>query len=220
VAVGLVAVVAFARLYQPPRPAMRAPPPPPAEAPAITAQTAPLAAAPPLAAPAAPAGPVRWTVARGSTIGFTTAWSGEPIEGRFERWRADILFSPDALERSRVTVTIDTSSVDTGDQQRDASLPTADWLDAGAHPKAVFTANRFERAGEGRFVAHGRLTLRGISRPLDLPFRLKIDGDRAEVAGVTSLDRTTFGVGQGEWTSTEQIPAKVKVSVNLKARRS
>lgn len=142
------------------------------------------------------------------------------MEGRFKRWTADILFSPDALEDSRIRVAIDVSSGDTGDQQRDASLATSDWLDATGHPRAEFTASRFERTGEGRYVAHGRLTLRGISRPLDIPFRLKIDGDRAEVSGVTSLDRTVFGVGQGEWASTEQIPAKVTVTVNLKARRS
>jgi len=217
VAAVLVAVVGFARFYQPPRPAMRAPPPAVVEAATAAPQVAAIAVATP--SQPAPAGPVRWAVSRGSTIGFTTAWSGQAIEGRFEHWTADILFSPDALDGSRIKVAIDTASVDTGDEQRDASLPTADWLDSGAHPKATFTASRFERTGEGRYVADGRLTLRGVSRPLRLPFRLKIDGDRAEVSGVTSLDRTAFGVGQGEWTSTDQIPAKVTVRIALNARR-
>ena len=109
--------------------------------------------------------------------------------------------------------------MNTGDAQRDATLPSGDWFDAAGHPKATFTATSFTRTAEGRFTAHGRLTLRGVSRPLDLPFRLKIDGDRAEVRGVTSLDRTAFGVGQGEWTSTDQIPAKVTVEIDRKARR-
>lgn len=218
IAVGLVAVVAFGRTYQPPRPATGAPPSKAEPAPEpVMAPTAPAAASPP--AEATPGGPVRWAVQRGSTLAFTTAWSGQAIEGRFERWTADIVFSPDALDRSHVKVVIDVASIDTGDAQRDASLPTGDWLDAGAHPKATFTAERFERTGEGRFVAHGRLSLRGVSKPLDLPFRLKIDGDRAEVRGVTSLDRTAFGVGQGEWTSTDQIPARVSVKIALTARR-
>jgi len=54
---------------------------------------------------------------------------------------------------------------------------------------------------------------------VSLPFRLQIDGDKARVRGVTSLDRTAFGVGQGEWASTDQIPAKVSVSVDLRATR-
>jgi len=175
---------------------------------------------PPAAAPVAESGSARWVVAKGSSIAFETAWSGQAVQGRFERWTADIRFSPEALDRSRVEVTIDVGSVDTGDAQRDATLPAGDWFDAATHPKAVFTAERFTRTGEGRFVAHGRLSLRGVSKPLDLPFRLKIDGDSAEVSGVTSLDRTAFGVGQGEWTSTDQIPARVSVRVTLKARRT
>ena len=112
------------------------------------------------------------------------------------------------------------ASARTGDDQRDASLPAPDWFDTATHPKAVFTATRFEKVGEGRYVARGSLSLRGVSRPLSLPFRLTIDGDTATVRGVTSLDRTAFGVGQGEWTKTDQIPAKVSVRVDLKARRT
>jgi polyisoprenoid-binding protein YceI len=166
------------------------------------------------------AGPIAWKVSRGSSLTFATAWSGEAIEGRFDRWTADIQFNPDALDRSRVSVSIDMASAVSGDEQRDASLPSADWFDTAVHPKATFTATRFERTGDGRFVARGQLSLRGVSRPLTLPFRLKIDGDRAEVSGVTTLDRTTFGVGQGEWASTDQIPAKVTVRIVLAAQRS
>ncbi|HEY1179476.1 MAG TPA: YceI family protein, partial [Phytomonospora sp.] len=162
----------------------------------------------------------RWAVQPGSTLSFTTAWSGQAIEGRFDRWTADIVFSPDDLAHSKVTVSIDLASVNSGDQQRDASLPAPDWFDTATNPKAVFTATRFEKTGEGRFTAHGELSLRGVKRPLSLPFRLEIDGDRASVHGVTSLDRTAFGVGQGEWKATDQIPAKVGVRVNLKAKRT
>jgi len=124
------------------------------------------------------------------------------------------------LDGSKVSVTIDLASVKTGDEQRDSSLPSGDWFDVAEHPKATFTATKFTKTAEGRFVAHGTLSLRGVSKPLDLPFRLKITGDTATVSGVTSLDRTVFGVGQGEWKSTDQIPAKVSVSVSLKAKRS
>lgn len=223
IAVGVAAVVAFGRFYEPPHPAtgvLPPPPPPPPveEAVALPAVVAPAPAGAPVVAPT-PAGPAKWVVSPGSTLGFATSWSGEAIQGRFDKWTADILFSPDALDASKLTVTIDLTSVKTGDEQRDASLPSGDWFDVAEHPKAIFTASKFTQAGEGRFVAHGKLSLRGVSRPLDLPFRLKITGDTASVSGVTTLDRTAFGVGQGEWQSTDSIPAKVTVTVALKARR-
>lgn len=226
---GAVGVFLFGRLYEPPRTRMSAPPPPAppaAEAPGPVAPVTPEPTVvteprPEAAAPAAtprPAG--RWTVAPGSTLGFETAWSGEAIRGRFDRWTADVVFSPDDLAHSKVTVSIDMASANTGDAQRDQTLPAYDWFDAGSHPKATFTATRFEKVGQGRYAARGTLSLRGVSRPLSLPFRLTIDGDRATVSGVTSLDRTSFGVGQGEWTNTDQIPGKVTVRVDLKARRA
>ncbi|WP_293900842.1 YceI family protein [Phenylobacterium sp.] len=222
---GVIAVIAFGKLYEPPRPAMGVLPPPPVAPAEPVAPTppAPVVAPAPAAAAAAPepvlSAPAKWAVTPDSTLGFATAWSGDAIQGRFDKWTADILFSPDALDGSRVSVAIDLASAKTGDEQRDASLPSGDWFDTASHPKATFTATRFSKTGEGRFVAHGTLSLRGVSRPLNLPFRLKITGDRAEVSGVTSLDRTAFGVGQGEWKSTDQIPAKVTVTIALKAKR-
>lgn len=220
IAAAFAAVVAFGNLYQPPRPKTAPPPPAPVETPVAAAPVAPATPAAVSTAPAAPpSGPVRWTVLPGSTLAFETNWSGDPIRGRFDRWTADIVFSPDDLGGSKVSVSIDPASVKTGDDQRDASLPAADFFDVEQHPKATFTATRFAATGEGRFVAHGVLSLRGVSRPLDLPFRLKIDGDTATMSGVTSLDRTAFGVGQGEWQKTDQIPAAVKVSVSIRAKR-
>jgi cytochrome b561/polyisoprenoid-binding protein YceI len=217
-------VAAFASLVQPPRPAMAASvPAAPAETPAPVTPPVEVAAAaptPPAApAPAETTDPVRWKVSPGSTLTFTTAWSGTPVEGRFDRWKADILFGPKALDRSKVTVTIDMASAKTGDPQRDASLPAPDWFDTANHPSAVFTASRFTQSGEGRYVAHGTLTLRGVSKPLDLPFQLKIDGANATVSARASLDRIAFGVGQGEFKATDQIPAKVGLRVQLRAQR-
>ena len=188
----------------------------PAPAPA---STAPPVAATPASTPAAAAEPSVWKTAKGSKLGFKTTWSGQAIEGRFDRWNADIRFSPDALDKSKVSVSVDMTSAATGDAQRDATLPSGDWFDADRHPKAVFTATSFRKTGADRYLASGRLSLRGASKPVSLPFTLKIDGDRARMDGVTRLDRTAFGVGQGEWSSTDQIPAQVTVTVGLTATR-
>lgn len=220
---GGLGVIALAQFVKPPLPA---------QAPAPAAQplnddlpeAPPQAAATPAPEATAPEAPKlqplsSWSVNKGSSLAFATAWSGQAIEGQFDRWTAEITFSPDQLDKSKVKVAIDLTSARTGDAQRDASLAGPDWFDADAHGQAVFTASRFEKTGEDRYVAHGQLSLRGASKPFDLPFRLKIDGDKARMSGVTSLDRTAFGVGQGEWQATDQIPATVKVSVKLTATR-
>ena len=59
-----------------------------------------------------------------------------------------------------------------------------------------------------------------VARTGVLSRRLKIVGDVAQMSAITTLDRTAFGVGQGEWQATDQIPAKVSVKVQLVARRN
>jgi cytochrome b561/polyisoprenoid-binding protein YceI len=231
-AAGLIAVVAAGYLYAPAVKPKAAPAvaEEPAEAevpaaPAVAASTGAPATTTPVAEAAAPAAdtalkdPVAWAVAKSSTLGFTAEWSTEPLQGTFKRWTADILFSPEALDRSKLTVSIDMSSASTGDDQRDSSLPGDDFFAVATHPKATFTATKFRKTGEGKFVADGTLDLRGVKKPLSLPFTLKIDGDTATARGVTTLDRTAFGVGQGEWAATDQIAAKVKVSFAITAKK-
>lgn len=223
IAVVGLGVAAAATAIRPAPPASKPLPPPAAveepvaaEAPVAAAAAVPLEAAPPAAASSEPSA---WKVAGGSSLGFSTTWGGQAIEGRFDRWTADVLFSPDALDKSKVSVSIDLASAVTGDGQRDQSLQGPDWFDVANNTKATFSTTRFEKTGEGRYVAHGQLKLHGVSKAVRLPFSLKIEGDKASVRGVTSLDRTAFGVGQGEWKNTDQIPAEVKVSVNLTATR-
>lgn len=228
-AAGLIAVIAAGYLY---KPAVKHAAPAPAEVAADAPVAAPASPATPAEAttPAAEAAvpvepdkalkdPVAWAVAKSSTLGFSATWAGDSIEGQFKRWTADILFSPEALDRSKLTVSIDMSSAATGDDQRDSSLPSDDFFATAAHPKATFTASKFRKTGEGRFVADGTLDLRGVKKPVSLPFSLKIDGDTATARGVTTLDRTAFGVGQGEWASTDQIGGKVKVSFAITAKK-
>lgn len=160
-----------------------------------------------------------WSVTPGGRLGFTARWNGEAVEGRFDRWRADIRFGPDQLAASRIKVTVDLASADTGDGQRDDSLKGSDFFDTAVHPSATFTARDVRHLGGDRYEARGTLDLRGATRPTTLRFTLRIDGDRARVNGSARIDRTAFGVGQGEWAATDAIAATVDVAFAFTATR-
>ncbi|MEO7171104.1 MAG: YceI family protein, partial [Sphingomonas sp.] len=126
---------------------------------------------------------------------------------------------PAALDASSVKVTIDMASARTGNADTEGALPDNDWFAVATHPSATFAATRFRHRSGDRYDAIGTLSLRGVSRPLTLPFTLKIDGDVATMTGSTTIDRTSFGVGQGEWTATTNVKAGVTISVAIKADR-
>ena len=166
-----------------------------------------------------PVDPSKWRVGPRSSIGFNSAWSQGAITGNFRRFTADITFDPDQLDRSSATVTVDMSSLSAGTAEQQSALVGDDWFAIGAYPQAVFTAKRFRHRGGDRYRADGSLKLRGISRPLSLDFTLRISGDIARVSGTATIDRVAFGVGQGEWSSTADIPANVTVNIALQAIR-
>jgi cytochrome b561/polyisoprenoid-binding protein YceI len=174
----------------------------------------------PDASESAAAAAVPWVVEPGGRLAFRADYSGSPVDGSFGRWDADIRFSPDDLENSRVRVTIDLASADTADGERDAMLKGDSFFNTAAHPRATFVSSRIRERGAGRYSAAGTLTMHGASRPVTLDFDLRIDGDRASSSGSARLSRTAFGVGSGEWAATDQIADGVSVNFRLKARRS
>ena len=161
-----------------------------------------------------------WAVdADKSRLGFSGTQVGVPFQGRFTRYDARITFDPAKPEAGSAVVVIDVTSARTGDTQRDEALPQADWLDAKQYAQARFEAHGFRAKGGDAYEAPGTLTIRGTSRDVVLPFTLTITGDTAHAQGRLQLVRTTFGVGQGAWSSGQWVALDVGVDVDLVAKR-
>ncbi|HLI67113.1 MAG TPA: YceI family protein [Caulobacteraceae bacterium] len=169
---------------------------------------------------AALAAPAHWTVDPGSKIAFAGKMNDDSFTGGFSRWSADIAFDPKQLSASRVTVTIDVASASTGDADRDQAIPGADWFAAHQFPKATFTATQFKDLGGGRYEAIGDLAIRGVHRPVTLPFTLAIAGDKARMTGAVTLNRTAFGIGQGKWRTGDVVATSVAVAVQVQAHKA
>ncbi|MCP5175049.1 MAG: YceI family protein [Moraxellaceae bacterium] len=162
--------------------------------------------------------PVIWQVnAKKSRLGFVSSWSGEQVLGEFTDWQAEIVFAENALEKSHIEVKVNLAKVTTGDSQRDEALPTADWFNAEQYPQAVFKSNKIISKGTQRYQAQGTLSLKNVTQKVNLDFVLNIKDKQAKAQGTAQLDRTVFGVGQGEWAATDSIPAMVKVTFALQA---
>lgn len=172
-----------------------------------------------LAGPAA-AEPAAWRIdPQASTIAVTATQMGGAFEGRFRRFEADIRFDPDDLAGSRAVVTIETGSLDTGNDQRDAAARGPEWFDVAAHPVARFEASAFRALGGGRYAAAGTLAIKGHARPVELPFDLAIAAGRARAAGTLTVRRADFALGTGEWAANGVIGAQVAIRIEVVAIR-
>jgi polyisoprenoid-binding protein YceI len=167
-----------------------------------------------------------WTVADSSTIGFTATQQGQPVEGRFERFTAEIALDPAALGDSRVDVLIDTTSIATGHKDRDAALRSASFFEVARWPTARFTSDEIVHQQGDRYAAHGELTIRDVAREVTLPFELTVGPDpdaadrlRAEARGELGIARLDYGVGQGEFASTRTVGDEVVIRIAIDATR-
>ena len=170
-------------------------------------------------APAADA--PNWTVDLAkSKLGFSGTQTGDPFSGSFTRYDAAIAFDPAHLEASHLAVTVDLASAATGDPQRDTALPGDDWFDIAHFPQASFVSDTIRKKPDGTYEVAGHLMLRGVTRPLTLPFALDINGTSAHAKGHATLIRTAFGVGQGQWTTGDYVALEVGVDIDIVATRA
>jgi len=90
------------------------------------------------------------------------------VQGRFNRFEGEFVFDEQTPANSRVTVTIDTASVDSNHAERDRHLRSDDFLDVRRFPNATFVATGFDDQGDDRGVLTGDLTLHGVTRPVSI----------------------------------------------------
>lgn len=159
-----------------------------------------------------------WAVSKSAShINFATTFNGEAIKGGFGGYTADIAFDPERLDQSKATVIIDLVSVNSGDSTRDDTLKSDSFFNTAASPKATFKATSFTKTGADRYLAKGRLTLHGQTKPFDLPFTLKITGKQAVMTATAKLNRLDYGVGTGEWSATDAVPNAVSLDLKVTA---
>ncbi len=166
----------------------------------------------------APAAPI-WVVDKAaSRLTFRAAVSGQNFDGVFKKWDAQIAFDPKNLKASHAAVTIDLASVVTGDPTRDQMLPTPDFFSVARFPKASFVTSAIVQTGPGQYQAIGDLRIKGAVRHVTLPFTLAMVKDSAKMDGALTIDRGWFGVGQGQYASSETVASNVVIMVRLAAK--
>jgi len=145
--------------------------------------------------------------------------AGAQNKGKFTRFPVTMEFSPDNLAASKLDVSVETSSLETGDKERDDTLKGADLLSVAKFPQARFSATQITKTPNG-YEAVGKLTLRGVSRDIHVPFTFRTAEEQGKPAGYllgkTTIKRLDFGVGQGDWKSTEWVGNDVSVSYSLR----
>ena len=149
------------------------------------------------------------------------------VRGRFEKVSGTIEVDPANPDRSSVTVEIDASSINTGNEKRDEHLRSADFLDVAKHPTITFHSKRVDGAQlkvGARFKAVGDLMIRGKTMEVVLDVTYQGMGadpwgqQRAGFAAHTQVDRRDFGLLWNQALETGGILVANEVKIEIEAQ--
>jgi polyisoprenoid-binding protein YceI len=131
-----------------------------------------------------------------SHLGFS--W----LVGRFNRFSGRFSYDDSVPEAASIELTIDPASIDTNHPERDKHLKEKNYLDVERFPSASFVSTVYQPTGEGRGLLKGELTLRGVTRPINIEVRRVGSGTdpwggyRMGFEGTTEITLADFGITQ------------------------
>jgi polyisoprenoid-binding protein YceI len=134
-----------------------------------------------------------------SEVGFSVRhMMVSKVRGRFNTFSGELVTADDPT-KSSVTAEIDLSSIDTGQEQRDAHIRSADFFEVETYPTMTYKSTGI-RVEDGEYVLDGDLTLKGVTK--SVPLRLELQGFgpdayggyRAGFTATGEISRSDFNV--------------------------
>jgi polyisoprenoid-binding protein YceI len=156
-----------------------------------------------------------------SEIAFTMKQMGVNFDGRFKAWKANVVFQPAALDKSKVDIDVDLASLDLASADSEAEARGPLWFNTAKFPVAHFASTSLRNVGGDRYEVAGKLSLKGITRDCVVPIVVKSDAAGNRVAeGAFSLKRLEYKIGEGEWADTGTVADDIRVRVRIALQAS
>jgi polyisoprenoid-binding protein YceI len=155
-----------------------------------------------------------------SEVGFSVRhMMVSKVRGKFTKFSGQLVTADDVLESS-VTAEIDLASIDTGSEQRDGHIKSADFFDVENHPLMTYRSTGLRASADG-YVLGGELTLKGVTKSVPLALELNgfgpdaFGGTRAGFTATGEINRQDFGVSWSAALETGGVVVADKVAIHL-----
>ncbi len=142
------------------------------------------------------------------------------VRGAFKEFEGTLELAENP-DDSKVSVTIDATSVDTRDENRDNHLRTNDFFDVENHPTWTFMSTAIRPESPTEWKVDGDLTIRGVTKPVTLDVQLEgVVKDpygihRVGFSATTSINRDDFGVSFGAVMEAGGLVVAKKVDIEI-----
>jgi polyisoprenoid-binding protein YceI len=143
------------------------------------------------------------------------------VHGRFTRWSGSIDIDDANPSASRVAIEIDTASIDTSEEKRDAHLRSPDFFEADKYPKITFQSTRVESKGDTELRVTGDLSLHGVTKAVTFvaeslgQAKDPWGNQRVGFSANLSVDRKDFGLKWNQALEAGGLLVGDRVDINL-----
>jgi polyisoprenoid-binding protein YceI len=155
-----------------------------------------------------------------SEVGFSVRhMMVSKVRGKFTSFSGEIVTGEKPTDSS-VTAEIDLSSIDSGNEQRDEHIRSADFFEVETYPKMTYRSTGVRLDG-GDFIVDGDLTLKGVTKSVPLHLELNgfgpdaFGGTRAGFTATTEINRRDFGVNFAAALQNGGAVVSDKVAIHL-----
>jgi polyisoprenoid-binding protein YceI len=160
-----------------------------------------------------------------SEVGFTVRHMVfAKVRGQFKTWSAALDYDAADPTKSTIHADIDTASIDTREEKRDAHLRSGDFFDSEKSPKMTFKSKRIEAAGQGRYKLVGDLTIRDKTNEVTLLVEETGRGKdpwgnaRLGFSAKTSISRGEWGLQWNQALEAGGVLVSDKVDIEVEAQ--
>lgn len=144
-----------------------------------------------------------WKISEDYSVKFT---SGHP-DGIFRGLQGNISFDEKDLKGSKFDVTVDVTTINTGNGMQNAHAKGEKWFDAAKYPVIKFTSNEITKSAAG-YQVKGILEMHGVKKEIAFPFIFRNN----TFAGSFEVNRNEFGIGDPKH---EKVPATLKIDLSV-----
>lgn len=158
-----------------------------------------------------------------SKIEFVASKVTRSHNGSFKQFAGKIDLVPNSVPGSRVSIDIDTASVDVDDPQLTAHLKTPDFFDVAKFPKATFSSTKIEPGasdlGAVTYTVTGNFDLHGVKKSITFPANIRVTPEASTVNAEFAINRKDFGIvyaGKADDLIRDEVVIKINVNVPRK----
>ncbi len=144
-----------------------------------------------------------------SSLQFSGVHAGQDFIGNFSDWHLDTNLLNTKVRTPRFNLSINTTSVSTGNPFYDETLSETDWLDISEHSEISFTANKATELNDSTYQLSGELNIKGLLYPHEVTVFKKGNTLSSEF----TLSRLSLGIGTLADPDAEWVDDEIKINV-------